>query len=71
MLATIFDEPVHRIRPTTARDDLAGWDSMGALSLMAELDERFGIELTAEMSRSITNVAGILELLHANGVLRD
>jgi acyl carrier protein len=71
MLAAAFDEPIERIKPTTARANITGWDSMGALSLMAELDERFGIELTADMSRSITSVGGVLDLLRSHGALRD
>ena len=35
LLAETFDEPVERMAPATARDAIAGWDSMGALSLMA------------------------------------
>lgn len=71
MLAQVFEEPLERLSPATPRAQVAGWDSMGALSLMAELDERFGIELTADVSRSITHIGGILDLLRAKGALSD
>jgi len=71
MLAAMFEEPVARIKLATARENIPGWDSMGALSLMAELDERFGIELTADRSRSITSISGVIDLLREHGVLRD
>jgi acyl carrier protein len=71
LLAETFDEPVDRIAPATLRDAIPGWDSMGALSLMAELDERFNIELTADASRSMARVADVIELLRHHGALAD
>ncbi len=71
LLAETFDEPLERIAPATARDAIAGWDSMGALSLMAELDERFNIELSAEASRAMARVADVIELLRRHGALVD
>jgi acyl carrier protein len=44
---------------------------MGALSLMAELDERFNIELTAEASRAMACVADVIDLLRLHGALVD
>ena len=69
LLAEVFDEPVERLASSTSRDMIAGWDSMGALSLMAELDERFGIELTAESSRSMARIDDVLDLLRQHGAL--
>jgi acyl carrier protein len=71
LLAETFDEPLDRISPATARDAILGWDSMGALSLMAELDERFHIELTAEASRSMARIGDVLNLLKQHGALVD
>jgi acyl carrier protein len=71
LLAETFDEPVERMALATARDAIAGWDSMGALSLMAELDERFSIELSADASRAMARVADIIELLRRHGALAD
>jgi acyl carrier protein len=71
LLAETFDEPAGSLTPDTSRDAIAGWDSMGALSLMAELDERFDIELTADASRAMRSVADILALLRQHGALAD
>jgi acyl carrier protein len=71
LLAETFDESVERIVPATPRDAIPGWDSMGALSLMAELDERFNIELTAEASRAMACVADVIDLLRLHGALVD
>ncbi len=69
MLADCFMAEAGSLGPETARDAIAGWDSMGALMFIAELDERFGIELTAEDSRAMTRVADALDFLRARGVL--
>lgn len=69
MLAECFMDSADRLTPDTLREAIAGWDSMGALMFMAEVDERFGIELTAEDSRAMTRVADALDFLRARGVL--
>ena len=69
MLAEAFNEPPEKVVPEALRDSLPGWDSMGALMLIAELDERFGIELTAEVSRSMLKVSDALDFLRERGVL--
>lgn len=69
MMADAFNEPLANVQPETPRDSLPGWDSMGALMLIAELDERFGIELSAETSRQMRSVQHVLDFLAQHGVL--
>lgn len=69
MLESAFSEPAGSLAPDTLRDSVGGWDSMGALVLMAELDERFGIVLTPDQSRTLTSVGDVLELLKAQNAL--
>ena len=38
-VAQMFDQPVEQLSAETPRDDIAMWDSLGVLTLMAELDE--------------------------------
>jgi len=71
MLADTFGEPQDRVRPNVERSAIAGWDSMGALMLMAELDERFSIELTAEESKKMQTIADVLAYLRNRGVLQS
>jgi acyl carrier protein len=71
MLAEAFNEPLALVTPDALREGLPGWDSMGALMLIAELDERFGIELTAEVSRSMLKVSDALDFLRERGVLTE
>lgn len=69
MMADAFNEPLDNVRPDTPRDAIPGWDSMGALMLIAELDERFGIELSAEVSREMRRVQHVLDFLGQHGAL--
>ena len=45
-IAETFEEPVENVKPDTPRDAIAGWDSLGALTLMARLDEELDIILS-------------------------
>jgi acyl carrier protein len=71
MLAEAFDEPAESIRPDRSRESIAGWDSMGALLLIAEIEERFGVELSAEDSRAMTQIADVLEFLRRHDLLEE
>jgi acyl carrier protein len=71
MLAECFNLPVEGVHADLQRDAIDDWDSMGALMLMAELDERFGIELTADASREMTRIGDVLAFLRLHGVLHD
>jgi acyl carrier protein len=69
MLAECFNDTAENLTPETSRESVPGWDSMGALLLIAELDERFGLELTAERSRTMKTISDALEFLREHGVL--
>lgn len=68
-IADIFQEPVENIGPTTPRENIAGWDSLGVLSLMAEMDEKFDILIEEETLENLKTVNDILALLKSNGKL--
>ena len=71
MIAEAFNEPVNRITRDAVRADIEGWDSMGALVLIAELDDRFDLELTAETSRGMQRVSDVVDFLRTHGALHD
>ena len=71
MLEEAFAADAGSLSPSIARRDLPGWDSMGALMLIAELDSRFGIILTPEQSKTMAYVRDVLELLRSHGALID
>lgn len=71
MLAECFNLPPEDVHPALEREAVDDWDSMGALMLIAELDERFGLELTAEVSREMQRIGDVLDFLRTHGVLRE
>lgn len=71
VIASAFNEPPAAVRRDTRRDSLAGWDSMGVLMLTAELDERFGVELSSQASSAMASVEDILEFLRTHRLLRE
>ena len=68
-IADLFEEPQEQIRESTPRSEILAWDSLGVLSLMAELDERFDIQLTETEISDMQRVGDILDLLARNNAL--
>ena len=68
-LAGVFDEPLENLRADTSRDQIAGWDSLGVLTLMADLDEKFDIQAAEQDMAAMTSVQDVLELLGRHGKL--
>lgn len=71
LLAEAFNEPANELHAGRLRDSIAGWDSMGALLVIAELDERFGIELSADESRRMLRVGDFLDFMRKHGLLQE
>jgi acyl carrier protein len=63
----LFGEKPGVIQPETLRDNVPNWDSMGVITLMAELDERFGILLEDKDLQAMKRVGDILDVLKQNG----
>ncbi len=70
-IAGLFEESVDHIAPTTPRDAIAAWDSLGILTLMAGLDERFDIRLSATEIGQLQSVGAILDILANRKCLTD
>ena len=71
LLSNIFEEPIANLSPYVLREDIPGWNSMGILSLMAELDERFGIILNADEARQLAKIEDVFQLLRRHGVFTE
>jgi acyl carrier protein len=65
-LCELFEEPLENITPETSREDIPGWDSLGVLVLMANLDEKFGIVLTENEITDLKCVGDIFQLIENN-----
>ena len=70
-IARLFQESVERLTPETPRDAVPAWDSLGELTMMADMDEKFGIVLTDSQLRAMTRVDDILQVLRNNGQITD
>jgi acyl carrier protein len=68
-IADLFEEPPENITPETERDKIIGWDSLGVLSLMAGLDEKFNILMTDEEMQNLKKVGDVLNVLRKHNCL--
>jgi acyl carrier protein len=68
-VAEVFEESPERITPEISRNQIASWDSLGVLSLMAGLNQSFEIVLSNEEIAGIQSVGDILNVLQKNGKL--
>ncbi len=68
-IARLFEEKPERLTPDTVRDDIPAWDSLGILTLMADLDSQLGIQLSDDEVQGMKSVKDILDILQRNGKL--
>ena len=68
-IASVFEEPPENVRIETVKDEIRGWDSLGTLTLMADLDEKFQIQLSEEDIEGLVAVNDIIQLLQRHGAL--
>ena len=66
-VATLFEEPPGQLSSDTSREDIVAWDSLGVLTLMASLDNDFGIVLSDDQLQNMKTVGDILAILRQNG----
>jgi acyl carrier protein len=69
-IGQLFEEDAGRLTPDTDRAAVEAWDSLGVLTLMAGLDNDFGIVLSDGEIQNMKKVGDILEILRKNGKLR-
>ena len=68
-IAELFEEPASAIDASTQRDAIPAWDSLGVLTLLAALDEKFDVSLTDTETEHLQSVNDILRLLRDRGKL--
>jgi acyl carrier protein len=71
IIAVSFNLPVASITPDLQREEIAGWDSMGTLMLMAEFDDNFNIILTAPQLEKMQKIDDILQILRDHSLLSE
>lgn len=68
-LAEVFEEQPGRITLDTLRKDIPTWDSLGTLTLIAGLDEKFDIHLSEAEIEGLEKVTDVLDILRRSGKL--
>ena len=66
--ATIFDVPADQVTADSSADTIEQWDSLARLSLVLELEQRFGVELAPEVVEELTSVRAVVDALVDLGV---
>jgi acyl carrier protein len=68
-ISEVFEEAPGRIDVDTLRKDIPGWDSLGTLSLIAALDEKFDIHLSEQDIENMQKVGDVFDILRRHGAL--
>ena len=61
----VFDDETITLRPETAADDIAGWDSQAHVTLVVATEMRFGIRFRTSELESLHNVGEFVSLIQA------
>ncbi|MFN0305854.1 MAG: acyl carrier protein [Burkholderiales bacterium] len=70
-LAEVFEDSRSRLKLTTRREDIPGWDSLGTLSLIAALDEKFDIHISEQDIEAMQTVGDVFAILKRHGALEE
>ena len=62
-MASVFGVEPEQVRGDSRREDFSGWDSMGHLNLVMELEARFGRSLSLDEVMGLSSVADIVEVM--------
>ncbi len=65
LLAKTFDVPEREISTQTKPKDIEGWDSVGHIMLVAELERSFHIEIPLDQIPELTSVQKIAACVRA------
>jgi acyl carrier protein len=68
VVAEVFGVPRDQVRDETSNQTLPEWDSLGHITLVLELETRFGISLSVEEALTLTSVGAIKRALAERGV---
>jgi len=68
LVADVFNLDPAEVTDAASKDTIAEWDSMGHLSLITTLEERYRISLATADAMDMTSVAKIKDILKHYGV---
>jgi acyl carrier protein len=61
LVAEALTTPVDQIDPQLEFGGIPAWDSMGHMSIMMLLEEKFGVEIDAEKIAALTSIPAICD----------
>ncbi len=64
---SVFQVSPEAVSDSLSPQDVSGWDSLGHIRLVTELQEQFGVELEVDEIMLMENVAAIKKILAARG----
>jgi acyl carrier protein len=67
LIAGALQVPAETVTPELSFGDLPQWDSMGHMEVMMQLEERYGMEVSADTIATLTSVPAICDYLKENG----
>jgi len=59
LVAEALETPIDQIKPDLEFGSIPAWDSMGHMSIMMLLEEKFGVEIDADKIASLTSLPAI------------
>ncbi len=63
VIATLFNVDAASLTPASSNADISGWDSMGQLMLILELEQQFEIQIPPEQAEKLTSIGAIVGYL--------
>jgi acyl carrier protein len=67
LIAGALQVPAEEVTAELSFGDLPQWDSMGHMEMLMQLEERFGVEVSADTIAALTSVPAICAYLKENG----
>jgi len=68
IVAKVFGVAPEKVNDSSVRDKIEGWDSMGHLTLIIELEKRFRVNISISDSLEMVSIRKIKEVLGSYGV---
>jgi len=63
LIAGLFKCRVEELTDETGPGDLPGWDSLGHVALMAEIQKQFGAHVPVEDAIEVESIADLVQIL--------
>ncbi len=67
VVAMLFDVPEESVTAESSPQNMGKWDSMGQLTLILEIEQEFGIEMTHDRVARMTSVGALADILDEAG----